>query len=132
MNNTPNQRHNLIHDDITSLAQYGLHYRDADEPIITNTLPLLLHEHPDRTFLDQPHTNRYVDLSIPFTIIGNIVEHTPCSLNHELHQWLKVATHPSNIYLDNNSHSPHTLLYEVKEVEAAAIQASASYQHNMK
>ena len=132
MNNIPNQRHNLIHDDITSLAQYGLHYRDTDEPIITNTLPLLLNERPDRIFLGQPHTNRCVDLSIPFTIIGNIVEHIPYSHNHELHQWLKVATHPSNICLDNDSRPPHTLMYEVEEIEAAATQASTSYQHNMK
>ena len=29
---------NLIRDAIVSLAQYGLHFRDADEPVISDTL----------------------------------------------------------------------------------------------
>ena len=45
---TPFQNRNLIRDAIISLAQYGLRYRDADEPIITHTLQLLLHERPDK------------------------------------------------------------------------------------
>ena len=54
---TPSQHRNLIRDVIVILAQYGLHYRDPDELIITNTLQLLLHEHPDKTLLGQPHIN---------------------------------------------------------------------------
>jgi len=67
---------------------FGLHYRDADEPIITNTLQLLLHGRPDKTLLGQPHTNTCVDSSSLFTITGNSLEHTPYSHNNDLHQWL--------------------------------------------
>ena len=48
---TPSQHRNLIRDAIVSLTHYGFHYRDADEPIITNTIQLLLHERPDKTIL---------------------------------------------------------------------------------
>ena len=45
---SPYQHRNLIRDAILSLAQFGLHYRDADEPVITNTLQLLLYGRPDK------------------------------------------------------------------------------------
>ena len=86
---TPHQHRNLIRDSIASLAQFGIHYRDADGPIITNTLKLLLHSRPNGTLLQQLITNRLADSNISFTIIGNKQEHTPYSHNHELHQWLK-------------------------------------------
>ena len=74
---TFSQHRNMIPDDIVSLAQYGLHYRGADEPLITNTLQLLLHECLDRTLLEKPHTNKCCDATIHFTVTGNILEHTP-------------------------------------------------------
>ena len=48
MDTTPPQYRNLIRDAILSLARFGLNYRDADEPVITNTLQLLLHGCPDK------------------------------------------------------------------------------------
>ena len=36
MESSPHQHRNLIRDAILSLARFGLHYRDADEPVITN------------------------------------------------------------------------------------------------
>ena len=51
MGDTSHQHRNLIRDSIVSLVQFGIHYRDADEPVITNTLQLLLHSRPDSTLL---------------------------------------------------------------------------------
>jgi len=89
---TPSQNRNLIRDALISLAQYGLHYRDTDEPVITNTLQLLLHERTDKSLIGQPHTAKCCDSNNPFTITGNIQEHTPYSHNHELHQWLRLPS----------------------------------------
>ena len=51
MDSSPHQHRNLIRDDVLSLARFGLHFRDADQPVITNTLQLLLHDRPDKTLL---------------------------------------------------------------------------------
>lgn len=89
MGHTPQQHRNLIRDTIVSLAQYGLHFQDTDEPVITNILQLLLREHPGYILLEQPHSNKYTDPNIPFTIVGNRLEHIPYTHNHDMHQWLK-------------------------------------------
>ena len=86
MSTSSRQHRNLIRDAILSLAQFGLDYCDADEPVITNTLQLLLHRRPDKTLLGQPNTHTIVDTNSPFTIHGNFLEHTPYSHNQELHQ----------------------------------------------
>ena len=65
---TPSQNRNLIRDAIIILAQYGLHYRDADEPVITNTRQLLLHKRPYKSLIGQPHTTKCCDSNSPFTI----------------------------------------------------------------
>ena len=67
---TPVQSHrrNLTRDVIVSLAQYGMHYRDVDEPITTNTLQLLLYKRPVKTLLGQPHTNKCSDSNSTFNI----------------------------------------------------------------
>ena len=83
---THQQHRNLIRDTIVSLAQYGLHFQDTDEPVITNILQLLLREHPDYILLEQPHSNKYTDPNIPFTIVGNRLEHIPYTHNHDMHQ----------------------------------------------
>ena len=64
----PSHNRNLIRDEIISLVQYGLHYWDADEPIINDTLQLLLHERPDKSLIGQPHTTKCCDSDSPFTI----------------------------------------------------------------
>ena len=38
MDTTPHQHRNMIRDTILSLVRFELHYRDGDEPVITNTL----------------------------------------------------------------------------------------------
>ena len=112
---TPSQHRNLIRDAIISLAQYGLHYRDADEPVITNTLQMLLHERPDKSLLGQPHTTKCCDSNSPFTITGNIQEHTPYSHNHDLHQWLRLASRHPFTAIGQYDMPPPPLLYELEE-----------------
>ena len=112
MDATSYQHCNLIRDAIVSLAQYGLHFRNADEPIITNTLQLLLHKQPDRILLGQSHSNGCADSNSQFTIVGNRLEHTPYFHNHKLHQWLKTTTHHTTARVIDNR-PPPPLLYEI-------------------
>ena len=84
----PNDHKNLIRDAIISLAQFGIHLRDADQPITSLSLQLLLHDQPDRTLLGQPPAQHDSTSTSPFTIIGDVEEHTPYSHNQDLHQWL--------------------------------------------
>ena len=113
MVSTPSQDRSLIRDVIVSLAQYGLHYRDADEPIITNILQLLLHERPEKSLLGQLHTTKCYDSNILFTITGNLLEHTPYSHHHELHQWLRIASRHPFTEIGQNDMQPPPLLYEL-------------------
>ena len=56
MDTTPPQHRNLIREAILNLARFGLNYRDVDEPVITNTLHLILHGRPDKkTTWSAPH-----------------------------------------------------------------------------
>ena len=73
---TPQQHHNLIRDDIVSLAQYSIHYRDADELVITDTLQLMLHDRSGRTLFGQSYSNNCTDLNIPFNIVRKWHKHT--------------------------------------------------------
>ena len=126
MSPSPHQHRNLIRDAILSLAQFGLHYRDADEPVLTNTLQLLLYRRQDKTLLGQPNTHAILDTNSPFTIHGNVLEHTPYSHYQELHQWLKspTATYP---HVACDDIAPPPLLYEVDEVDDAITQAADTY-----
>ena len=124
---TPSHHRNLICDSIISLAQYRLHYRNTDEPIITNTLHLLLHERPDKSLLGQPHTIKCYDSNSPLTITDNLLEHTPYAHNHGLHQWLRVVLrHP---FTDNGHHTVHPplLLYEVEKIGVTFARATESF-----
>ena len=130
MGTSSHQHCNLIRDAILSLAQFGLHYRDADEPVITNTLQLLLHCRPDKKLLGQPNTHTIADTNSPFTIHKDVLEHTPYSHNQELHQWLKstTTTYPNIVYSDI---PPPPLLYEVDKIDDAIIQTSSTYHHDL-
>ena len=128
---TPSHHRNLIRDSNVSLAQYRLHYRDADEPIITNTLHLLLHERPDKSLLGQPHTTKCYDSNIPLTITDNLLEHSPYSHNHVLHQWFRVVLrHP---FTDNGHHimQPPLLMYEVEIIGVAFARATESFHQDI-
>ena len=50
----PNHHKRLIQDAIISLAQYDLQFRDADQPVPSISLQLMLHTHANRTLLGQP------------------------------------------------------------------------------
>ena len=127
---SPHQHCNLIRDAILSLAQFGLHYRDADEPVITNTLQLLLHRRSDKTLLGQPNTHTIVDTNSPFTIHGDVLEHTPYSHNQELHQWL-TSTPPTYPHIAYDDIAPPPLLYEVDEIDDTITQAANTYNNDL-
>lgn len=116
---TPHQHRNLILDVLLSLAQFGLQYRDSDEPVINNTLQLLLHDRPDKALIGQSHINACLDSICLFTITSNILNYTPYSHNDELHQWLQHMTHAQPQIYDHDNYSPHPLLYGVEEIAAA-------------
>ena len=86
-NTQPNQHHNLIRDDILSLVQYGIHFRNPDKPVLIITLQFLLHDLPQLTLLDQSLSHSPNINTSPFTITGDCHEHTPYAHNQDLHQW---------------------------------------------
>ena len=131
MGTSPHQHRNLIRDAILILTQFGLHYRDADELVITNTLRLFLHGRPDKTLLGQPNNHTIADANSPFTIHGNVLEHTPYSHNYELHQWITSTTTTSYPHTDYSALPPPLLLYEVEEIDEAITQASNTYHHDL-
>ena len=131
MVHTPSHHRNLIRDVIVSLAQYGLHYSDADEPTITRTLQLLLHERPDKSRFGQPHTTRCCDLNSPFTITCNLLEHTSHSHNHELHQWLRITSRYHFTDIGHHDMQPPPLLYKVDEIGEAFTRATESFHRDI-
>ena len=131
MDSSPHQHRNLIRDAILSFARFGLHYRDADEPVITNTLQLLLYGRPDKTLLGQPHTNACVDSNSPFTITGNSLEHTPYSHNNDVHQWLQHMTNTQTRKNTPVEYPPPPLLYEADEIATAITNATTIYHHDI-
>ena len=76
-----NHHKNLIRDALISLAQCGLHFRDIDQPVITNTIHLLLYELSEQTFLGQPTSITFTDSNSPFKIKGDRDEHTHYAYN---------------------------------------------------
>ena len=82
----PNHHKNLIRDAIISLTPYGLHFRDADQPLTSLSLQLFLHYHPARTLLRQPPAQHDTASTRPFVITGDVEKHTPYSHNQDLHQ----------------------------------------------
>ena len=81
----PNHHKKLIRDAIINLAQYGLHFRDTDQPNTFISLQLLLHTHTNRTLLEQPPSQPDTTSTSLFTITGDMEEHTPYSHNQDLH-----------------------------------------------
>ena len=92
---TPHQHRNLIRDAIVSLAEYGLHFRDEDEPVITITLQLLLYERLDRTLLGQPHSNKCTNSNstTPLLATGSNIHLTPITMTYISGSKLRHNTH---------------------------------------
>ena len=131
MDSSPHQHTNLIRNAILSLARFGFQYRDADEPVITNTLQLLLHERQDKTLLGQPHTNACVNSNSPFTITGNSLEHAPYSHNNELHQWLQHMTNTQARTHALDAYPSPPLLYDDDEITTVITTATTTYHNDI-
>ena len=79
---TQHNRHkNILRDTIIRLAQYGLHFKDAYQPVVATPLQLLLHEWPRHTLMGQSTSHPYTDSTNHFTIIENSNEHTSYAHN---------------------------------------------------
>ena len=104
----PNDHKNLIRDAIISLAQYSLHFRDADQPLTSLSLQLLLHDHPARTHLEQPSAQHNISSTSPFSITRAFEEHTPYSHNQDLHQWIdtNLLRPADHVYYDTTISNP--------------------------
>ena len=128
MTTRPNNRKNLIRDAIISLAQYGLHFRDIDKPVLTITLQLLLYDQYQHILLDQLFFNPLTILTSPFTITGDRNELIPYALNQNLHQWLdkKISDYTVDQHDNQPLLSPPSL-YKVEELLTVIDQATLFY-----
>ena len=126
-----NDHKNLIRDAIISFAQFGLHFRDADQPITSLSLQLLLHGHPDGTLLDQPSAQHKTTSNSPFTITGNVEEHTSYSHNQDLHQWLDTHLIHTPTYTKYDTIPPAPLLYDIDHLQATVVRATLSYRQDL-
>ena len=132
MNTQPNQHHNLIRDDILSLVQYGIHFRNPDKPVLIITLQLLLHDLLQFTLLDQSLSHSPNINTSPFTITGDCHEHTPYAHNQDLHQWFDVQLSTDTVdQHDNQPLTPSPLLYEVEEFLTVVDEAMLSYYQDI-
>ena len=128
----PNQHRNLIRDAIVSLAQFGLHFRDADEPILAISLQLLLHHTLEYTVLGQPNTLTGTTSNSPFTIKGNSTGHLPFAHKQDLHLRLDamIQRYSMNQHLNHPS-APPLLLYKLPELLSTIDQATLCYQQDI-
>ena len=122
----------MIRDVIISLAQYGLHFRDADQPITSLSLQLLLHDHPACTLLGQPPAQHDTTSKSPFAITGDFEEHTPYSHNQDLHRWI------DTLLLCPSAHTnydppplPPPLLYDIDHLQSAVVRATLIYHQDL-
>ena len=102
----PNDHKNLIRDAIMSLAQHGIHFRDADQPLTSLSLQLLLHGHPARTLFGQPPAQHDTASTSPFAITGAFEEHTPYFHNQDLYQWLDTHLIHTHSHMEYGTISP--------------------------
>ena len=102
---------NLIHQACHYISTYGIHHRDADQLIITNTLQTLLHHTDSSPLLGIPPQNNTILNPSPFNIIGDGPTHLPLTHRQHLHNSLTKlistqTTHPADIAVDHR-HLPH-------------------------
>ena len=113
----PKQHRNLLRDAIISLAQFGLHFRDTDEPIITISLQQLLHNTYNCTVLGQSLPTTCTSSSSSFIITGNRTGYLPFAHKQDLHLWLEDMI---PLYSVNQHHhhlfAPSLLIYELSEL----------------
>ena len=127
----PNDHKNLIRDAIISLAQFGLHLRDADQPITSISLQLLLHDQPDKTLLGQPSPKHATTSNSPFTITGDVEEHTPYSHNQDLHQWFDTHLIHTHRHMEYDTIPPAPLLYDTDHLQATFVHATLIYKQDL-
>ena len=125
----PNQHRHLIRDEILSLAQFVLHFRDTDELIIAITLQRLLHDTSNCTVYDQTLLTTSTTPNSPFTIIGNKTGQLSFAHKQDLHLWLEAVI---PLYSMNQQHihlsAPSPLLFELPELLSTIGQATICYQ----
>ena len=95
----------LIHTASRYISTYGIHLRDANQPIITNTLQTLLHHTDNPLLLGQPRHSTTNTNPTPFNINGDSITHLPFthrqSLLNSLTELVALLTaHPPLIALD--------------------------------
>ena len=120
---------NLIHTASRYISTYGIHLRDADQPIITNTLQTLLHHTDNPLLLGQTRQSTTNTNPTPFNINGDSSTHLPFTHRQPLHNSLtdlvaSLTTHPTLITIDC-PHLPHQ--YTPAEITAALTQAHCLY-----